>query len=123
MADTVSEGQRWQHVKRGTEYEVIGLAGLQIATGDLVDGSTLVVYRGDDGKLWAREEGEFTDGRFTLASTQPAPAFPREEVDEAALVKKALSIATYGQPAQIAVQVATNAVRVTVAALLQGKQP
>lgn len=58
-----------------------------------------------------------------LASTQPAPAFPREEVDEAALVKKALSIATYGQPAQIAVQVATNAVRVTVAALLQGKHP
>lgn len=61
--------------------------------------------------------------RRRLASTQPAPAFPREEVDEAVLVKKALSIATYGQPAQIAVQVATNAVRVTVAALLQGKQP
>lgn len=55
---------RYRHVKRGTEYEVIGLASLQIATGDLVDGSSLVIYRGEDGQLWAREEGEFHDGRF-----------------------------------------------------------
>lgn len=66
----IEKGQRWQHVKRGTSYEVIGLAELQIASHDLVDGSELVVYRGDDGKLWAREESEFADGRFCLASTQ-----------------------------------------------------
>jgi hypothetical protein len=68
----VTQGQRWQHIKRGTSYEIISLAELQIATGDLVDGSSLILYRGDDGKLWAREEGEFTDGRFRLAPEPPA---------------------------------------------------
>jgi hypothetical protein len=58
------EGMRYRHVKRGTVYEVIGEAELQMATVDLVDGSALVIYRGQDGKIWAREEGEFHDGRF-----------------------------------------------------------
>jgi hypothetical protein len=57
-------GKRWRHVKRGTVYEEIGRAELQIATLDLVDGSDLVIYRGEDGKLWARQEDEFLDGRF-----------------------------------------------------------
>lgn len=64
----VQTGQRWQHVKRGTTYEVVGLGELQ-TTGELFDGASLVIYRGDDGKLWAREEGEFTDGRFVLTAT------------------------------------------------------
>lgn len=63
-------GERYRHVKRGTEYEVIGTAELQMSR-DLVDGSSLVIYRGDDGKLWAREEGEFHDGRF-IALQPPA---------------------------------------------------
>ena len=57
---------RYRHVKRGTVYEVIGEASLQIATNDLVDGDHLIIYRGKDGKLWAREEGEFHDGRFVV---------------------------------------------------------
>lgn len=72
-APIVQGGERYRHVKRGTEYEVIGTAELQIATGDLVDGSVLVVYRGDDGKVWAREEDEFHDGRF-VALQPPAGA-------------------------------------------------
>lgn len=67
----VEAGQCWQHVKRGTTYEVIGTAELQMSNDLLVDGSEMVVYRGDDGKLWAREEGEFTDGRFVLATPKP----------------------------------------------------
>jgi hypothetical protein len=72
--------ERVRHVKRGTEYEVLheGVQ-LQVATHKrllddwalaLVEGDKLVVYRGDDGKLWAREESEFRDGRFA----PPPPA-------------------------------------------------
>ena len=68
---SLQAGQRWQHVKRGTTYEVIGTAELQMSNDLLVDGSEMVVYRGDDGKLWAREEGEFTDGRFVLSTPKP----------------------------------------------------
>jgi hypothetical protein len=57
-------GEKYRHVKRGTVYEVVGTAELQTTDGALVDGSSLIVYRGDDGRLWAREEGEFHDGRF-----------------------------------------------------------
>jgi hypothetical protein len=56
--------RQWRHIKRGTLYTEIGRAELQIATLDLVDGSFLVIYRGEDGKLWARQEDEFEDGRF-----------------------------------------------------------
>lgn len=66
--DLLEQAARYRHVKRGTVYEVVGEAELQTATGALVDGSALVVYRGDDGKLWAREEGEFHDGRFAALS-------------------------------------------------------
>ena len=60
----VKQGQTWQHVKRGTTYEVIGVAELQ--AGQLqAEHAELVIYRGEDGKLWARNSGEFTDGRFT----------------------------------------------------------
>jgi hypothetical protein len=59
---------KWRHVKRGTEYVEIGRAELQMNFDGLVDGSSMVVYRGDDGKLWVREEGEFEDGRFERVS-------------------------------------------------------
>ena len=64
-------GQRWRHKKRGTVYTEIGTAELQMAT-DLVDGSFLTIYQGDDGKLWARQEDEFHDGRFETV-TPPEP--------------------------------------------------
>jgi hypothetical protein len=81
----VDAGQHWQHVKRGTVYEIVGSASLQMSA-DLVDGSDLVVYRGEDGKLWAREEGEFTDGRFTLVTNRTATtgaSAPGEVLSEA----------------------------------------
>lgn len=55
--------RRVRHKKRGTTYTVIGTAELQMAT-DLVDGAHLTIYRGEDGKWWARQEHEFEDGRF-----------------------------------------------------------
>lgn len=54
----------WRHRKRGTVYESVGIAVLQVSTSPVGNGSRLVVYRGSDGALWAREEGEFADGRF-----------------------------------------------------------
>ena len=62
MADPQTT-RRVRHQKRGTTYEVIGTAELQMDT-DLVDGAFLTIYRGEDGKWWARQEDEFEDGRF-----------------------------------------------------------
>lgn len=71
--DRAGEG-RYRHNARGTEYDLIGTAELQDATGNGVEeGALLAIYRGDDGKLWARRHREFGDGRFTRLST-PTPA-------------------------------------------------
>ena len=71
--------ERVRHVKRGTEYEVLHRGvELQVALTRpfclghlnlpaLEEGNRLAIYRGADGKLWAREEGEFDDGRFVPA--------------------------------------------------------
>lgn len=72
--------ERVRHRKRGSEYEVLHRGvQLQISTHRrmrsdsrawegqmtaLQEGARLVVYRGEDGQLWAREEREFGDGRF-----------------------------------------------------------
>lgn len=57
----------WQpthrHVKRGTDYEVLGRAVIQAAE-PLDDEEYVIVYRGQDGQLWARCADEFNDGRF-----------------------------------------------------------
>lgn len=54
---------RWRHKARGTHYTELGIAKLQ--TFAVIDeGVQLVVYRDDDGQLWARPEAEFRDGRF-----------------------------------------------------------
>lgn len=59
------EVERYRHKARGTEYDLIGTAELQDARGDGVpEGALLAIYRGDDGKLWARRHSEFGDGRF-----------------------------------------------------------
>ncbi len=64
----------WRHVKRGTTYVEIGRAKLQAATGPAGEGDTLVIYRGSDGNLWAREAHEFEDGRFEpVAAAQEPP--------------------------------------------------
>jgi hypothetical protein len=55
----------WRHKKRGTQYELVGLAMLQTSnTGGLNDNHPMVVYRDQAGTLWVRPEDEFFDGRF-----------------------------------------------------------
>lgn len=68
-----------RHRKRGTLYEVLGDAVLQSAS-DVRDDHPLIVYRGEDGQLWARPPTEFNDGRFEelSASQPPRPAQPEE---------------------------------------------
>lgn len=62
-------GPRYRHKKRGTEYEVIAVAELQCASGlNPSEGDGLMIYRGDDGKVWARIADEFHDGRFELVT-------------------------------------------------------
>lgn len=63
----------WKHVKRGTIYGEVCRAELQMAqmAFDVVEGATLVIYEGADGKLWAREETEFEDGRFDDLGLHP----------------------------------------------------
>lgn len=68
-----SMAERVRHLKRGTEYEVLGVAELQVANAPVMEGSKLAVYRGDDGRLWTRELGEFRDGRFETITPTPNP--------------------------------------------------
>lgn len=64
--------RRVRHKKRGSTYEVLGEAELQISVklpqdhgGRLAEeGDRITVYRGEDGRLWARFTDEFEDGRF-----------------------------------------------------------
>jgi hypothetical protein len=74
----IAGGERWRHLKRGTVYEIIGRGELQMGS-DLVDGSSMVVYRGEDGRIWVREESEFEDGRFERLEL-PTPAADGDKV-------------------------------------------
>lgn len=64
--------RRVRHKKRGTEYEVIGQGIFQIA-GDtsIADEEPVVVYRGDDQRIWVRPVAEFEDGRFEDVPPRP----------------------------------------------------
>lgn len=57
---------RIRHLKRGTTYEIIGLARMQCSTHGMMhlDDVPMVIYRGEDGKIWARHPSEFTADRF-----------------------------------------------------------
>lgn len=77
-------GERVRHRQRGTEYEVLGVAELQIAYAPVMEGSKLAIYRGEDGRLWAREVGEFRDGRFETITPAPDPEAIAQVLDGAA---------------------------------------
>lgn len=75
-------GQRVKHVKRISYYTVIGKAALQAGSA-VLEPSELIIYRGDDGKLWARPSWEFEDGRFEKVYspiTTPADAVKENEM-------------------------------------------
>lgn len=59
----LSDPVRVKHVARGSTYTVLGGAEVQSAM-PINEGDMLMVYRGDDGRLWARPMPEFGDGRF-----------------------------------------------------------
>lgn len=54
---------RWHHVSRNSDYKSLGVASVQTST-PIVEGDSVMVYVGEDGKLWVRPESEFNDGRF-----------------------------------------------------------
>jgi hypothetical protein len=69
MHKEVIAGTRWRHLKRGTTYEVVGIAKLQTAqTLGVADETPMVVYKNEaNGKLSVRALDEFCDGRFEAA--------------------------------------------------------
>lgn len=67
----------WQpthrHVRRGSLYQKIGNAQLQIdKPRQFSDYAYMIVYRGEDGFLWVRPVDEFIDGRFAELPTPQA---------------------------------------------------
>jgi hypothetical protein len=66
VASSPAAPRTWRHKKRGTTYAEVGLASLQAET-PCEETAVLVIYRGDDGRLWARPHDEFHDGRFEAA--------------------------------------------------------
>lgn len=61
--------RRFRHKTRGTEYTLIGNGKAQCSPSGLLDDENIVLYRGDDGSLWARRYAEFWDGRFEEIDT------------------------------------------------------
>lgn len=60
-----------RHLKRGTSYQLVTYGRLQTEK-PIGDDEVLVIYRAEDGRVWARPVDEFNDGRF-----EPLPAPPQ----------------------------------------------
>lgn len=80
---------RLKHKKRGSTYEVLGVAHFQVSTANeadhmgayhrLHDGEPITVYRDEaTGKLYARLPYEMIDGRFEVL--QPVAPSPGHEL-------------------------------------------
>lgn len=69
---TASDEVRVRHKVRGTCYSIVGEAEVQ-TNHAIHEGVNLVVYRGDDGKLWCWPKPEFEDGRFEALTAQAKP--------------------------------------------------
>lgn len=59
----IIKSTKWRHKKRGTTYIEIG-RGLMQDHGTDLDDEPVVIYRGEDGRLWVRTVDQFEDGRF-----------------------------------------------------------
>lgn len=58
-------GPRFHHLKRGSNYTVVGEARLQCSSAWAInDGDMLTLYRGEDDVYSVRHPSEFNDGRF-----------------------------------------------------------
>ncbi len=83
---TETDSQAWRpthwHVQRGTEYEVLGEGCFQASMLPYADDLAVTVYRGEDGRLWARPTSEFNDGRFRpfLSNQGPEPGTRRHRL-------------------------------------------
>ncbi|MDH7796473.1 MULTISPECIES: hypothetical protein [unclassified Beijerinckia] len=54
-----------RHIKRGTEYRVVGVSKLQTSQ-PIEEGTEIVHYVGVDKQSWSRPASEFNDGRFEI---------------------------------------------------------
>jgi hypothetical protein len=75
-AEGAPDAEAWRpthrHVKRGTDYEVVAEGLMQTAVSrGAWDDLPMTIYRGEDGKWWARPTTEFRDGRFEALLQQP----------------------------------------------------
>jgi len=61
--DAITGYKKVRHVKRGSEYMVIGHGKIQTDK-PLSDYHEVIVYVGENGSLWVRPVSEFMDGRF-----------------------------------------------------------
>jgi hypothetical protein len=68
MRTALNDGEHFlvRHLKRGSEYRVVGLGEVQISSSEPIkEGDKLVVYQClEDEKTWLRKVSEFVDGRF-----------------------------------------------------------
>lgn len=64
-----------RHVKRGTDYQVLGEGRVQ-TTHPLRDDDYVTIYRDRHGLYWARPTSEFEDGRFIVLPPPPAQPEP-----------------------------------------------
>ena len=70
-AGSCQPGDRYQHIKRGTTYQVIACGKLQTDT-PLTDYADVVAYRCDEtGDVWVRPQSEFTPDRFRALPAAP----------------------------------------------------
>jgi hypothetical protein len=85
LAAPVRDEPTHRHVKRGTDYVLIGYGRMQAERWEIVhelpsepihtaDMAEVVIYRSvDDGSLWVRPREEFEDGRFVALSQTSKP--------------------------------------------------
>lgn len=78
---TLNPTALYEHKKRGSLYRIIG-TGMMQASGNEIDGVTVVIYQGvSDGQLFSRPMEQFLDGRFTEVQRQV-------EISAAALLRQ-----------------------------------